>query len=262
MRQALFFDIDGTILSEITKEIPQSTFRALSKAKENGHLLFINTGRTRCTLPIKITEMPFDGFLCGCGIFLTYGDEIFYKKNLPSARADAIAKMAGECRIDGVFEGVEDVYFSKFASRFEDIEALRTKMKKRGLGQKRYLEEGGCAYDKMYVMTDKKSDKESFFHFIERDLDIIDRENGAYECVPKGCSKATAIQMVLDKFHLSREQSYVFGDSENDLAMFRYAGHAIAMGKHSTALDPYTEFVTKAVEEDGIDYAMKKFRLI
>ena len=131
MRQALFFDIDGTILSEITKEIPQSTFRALSKAKENGHLLFINTGRTRCTLPIKITEMPFDGFLCGCGIFLTYGDEIFYKKNLPSARADAIAKMAGECRIDGVFEGVEDVYFSKFASRFEDIEALRTKMKKR-----------------------------------------------------------------------------------------------------------------------------------
>ena len=243
MRQALFFDIDGTILSEITKEIPQSTFRALSKAKENGHLLFINTGRTRCTLPIKITEMPFDGFLCGCGIFLTYRDEIFYKKNLPSARADAIAKMAGECRIDGVFEGVEDVYFSKFASRFEDIEALRTKMKKRGLGQKRYLEEGG-------------------FHFIERDLDIIDRENGAYECVPKGCSKATAIQMVLDKFHLSREQSYVFGDSENDLAMFRYAGHAIAMEKHSTALDPYTEFVTKAVEEDGIDYAMKKFRLI
>ena len=68
--------------------------------------------------------------------------------------------------------------------------------------------------------------------------------------------------MVLDKFHLSREQSYVFGDSENDLAMFRYAGHAIAMEKHSTALDPYTEFVTKAVEEDGIDYAMKKFRLI
>ena len=76
MRQALFFDIDGTILSEITKEIPQSTFRALSKAKENGHLLFINTGRTRCTLPIKITEMPFDGFLCGCGIFLTYGDGV------------------------------------------------------------------------------------------------------------------------------------------------------------------------------------------
>ena len=262
MRQALFFDIDGTILSEKTKEIPKSTFYALLKAKEKGHLLFVNTGRTRCTLPSKITEMPFDGFLGGCGIFLTYGDEIFYKKNLPSVRADAIAKMALECRIDGVFEGIEDVYFSKRTSRFQEIEDLRTKMKKRGLGQKRYLEEGRCLYDKMYVMTDGKSDNESFFQFIERDMDIIDREYGAYECVPKGCSKATAIQMVLDKFGFSREQSFVFGDSANDLPMFRYAGHAIAMEKHSPALDPYTDFVTKAVEEDGIEYAMKRFGLI
>lgn len=80
MRQALFFDIDGTILSEITKEIPQSTFRALSKAKENGHLLFINTGRTRCTLPIKITEMPFDGFLCGLAFFLHIEMKFFIKR--------------------------------------------------------------------------------------------------------------------------------------------------------------------------------------
>ena len=74
MGQALFFDIDGTILSEITKKIPDSTYRALERAKKNGHLLFINSGRTRCALPRMIEEMPFDGYLCGCGIYLTYNN--------------------------------------------------------------------------------------------------------------------------------------------------------------------------------------------
>ena len=34
---ALFFDIDGTILSETTHEIPESALVALRKAQENGH---------------------------------------------------------------------------------------------------------------------------------------------------------------------------------------------------------------------------------
>ena len=40
---ALFFDIDGTILSEITHKIPESALEALRKAQENGHKTFINT---------------------------------------------------------------------------------------------------------------------------------------------------------------------------------------------------------------------------
>ncbi len=41
--KALFFDIDGTLLSEITKEIPQSALDALKKTAEKGNLTFINT---------------------------------------------------------------------------------------------------------------------------------------------------------------------------------------------------------------------------
>ena len=40
--KALFFDIDGTLLSEITKEIPQSALDALKKTAEKGNLTFIN----------------------------------------------------------------------------------------------------------------------------------------------------------------------------------------------------------------------------
>ena len=43
-KAALFFDIDGPILSEKTKEIPKSAIEALLVAQKKGHLLFINTG--------------------------------------------------------------------------------------------------------------------------------------------------------------------------------------------------------------------------
>ena len=35
-RAILFFDIDGTVLSEVTKEVPQSAIEAMEKARAEG----------------------------------------------------------------------------------------------------------------------------------------------------------------------------------------------------------------------------------
>lgn len=45
--KALFFDIDGTLVSFNTHEIPASTVDALEQAKANGLKVFIATGRPR-----------------------------------------------------------------------------------------------------------------------------------------------------------------------------------------------------------------------
>ena len=47
-----------------------------------------------------------------------------------------------------------------------------------------------------------------------------------------------------------------------DLAMFEYATHTVAMKEHDSALDPYTEYVTDSVMNDGIEKAMKHYQLI
>lgn len=39
-KAALFFDVDGTLIDEQTKIVPESTLRALKQARENGHLEF------------------------------------------------------------------------------------------------------------------------------------------------------------------------------------------------------------------------------
>lgn len=60
----------------------------------------------------------------------------------------------------------------------------------------------------------------------------------AYEVIQKGFSKATACQFIMERYDMDASHAYVFRDSSNDLAMFEYAEHAIAMGRHDSVLDP------------------------
>lgn len=66
-RKIVFFDIDGTLVDGPTHQIPQSAVEAIRKLRENGHLAFINTGRTLVSIEPRIREIGFDGLVCGCG---------------------------------------------------------------------------------------------------------------------------------------------------------------------------------------------------
>ena len=73
---ALFFDIDGTLVSFETHEIPPSTILALTQAKANGSRVYIATGRP----PIIITNLGaiehlIDGYITTNGALCFVGDE-------------------------------------------------------------------------------------------------------------------------------------------------------------------------------------------
>lgn len=59
-KAALFFDVDGTLIDEQTKIVPESTLRAVKQARENGHLVFINTGRTSCNTLDSMKHIPVE----------------------------------------------------------------------------------------------------------------------------------------------------------------------------------------------------------
>lgn len=61
-RKIVFFDIDGTLVDGPTHQIPQSAVEAIRKLRENGHLAFINTGRTLVSIEPRIREIGFDGW--------------------------------------------------------------------------------------------------------------------------------------------------------------------------------------------------------
>lgn len=261
-RSVLFFDIDGTILSEVTHQVPRSTVRAFQAAQKAGHLLFINTGRTACCVPSTIRRYKFDGLLCGCGTYISCGEEEIFHSSLEKKRGKAIIDKLVECRLIGIAEAKEDVYFPERVTAYDGLEAFRRSFRKYGIGVEQPLERGDFIYDKMFIYAGEDSDRDSFFAFVKEDMDIIDRGNSTYEIIQKGHSKGTACGQILKRYGIPRSRSYAFGDSSNDLDMFRAVGHAVAMGNHAQVLEPYTEFVTKTVEEDGIEYALKQYGLI
>ena len=62
-RKVAFFDIDGTLTSEIDGSVPQSTKDAIRRARQNGHLMFINTGRCMQNVEERFREVGFDGYV-------------------------------------------------------------------------------------------------------------------------------------------------------------------------------------------------------
>lgn len=81
-KKLIFFDIDGTLLDEQSGSVPASTIEAIEKAQKNGHLCFINTGRPISTIDKVITDLPFDGYVCGCGTYIEYQQKILFHTEL------------------------------------------------------------------------------------------------------------------------------------------------------------------------------------
>ena len=188
-------------------------------------------------MPSPIKRFPFDGYICGCGTYAEYKDEVLYSSTLSVERSQAIIKKMEECKIDGIFEGIEDDYFPIRVSRFDKLENTRRYFRNMGIGIEMFAGKDQFAYDKLFVYTDEQSDVKGFLEFLEQEeMEAIDRQYGTYEIMPIGHSKATGCEVIRKHLHLALDQIYVFGDSSNDLPMMEYTSHAIVMGHHDPIL--------------------------
>ena len=85
-------------------------------------------------------------------------------------------------------------------------------------------------------------------------------------CIPTGfpaCGgKPVGMQKMLERFGLRREECMAFGDGANDIEMLQYAGLGIAMGNGDDEVKRAADYVTDAVDADGIVNALRHFGLL
>ncbi len=263
-RKALFFDVDGTLLSEITRTVPESAVRALSETRKKGNLVFINSGRVWCHF-LEIRDLvEADGYLCGCGTYIQAEGKELYHYTIPHEQRLKIRRALMEYGFEGFLEARDHIVMRLEDSGIEGAERLKRAFQGADItyATDRSWDDDSVEFDKFCMYAGRDSDREGFFRFLEPEMQVIDRGGDFYECVPAGHSKASGIEKVLKAYGLEKKDAYVFGDSSNDLAMFEYADNAILMGHHDAVLEPYASFVTKTVEEDGIEYAMKSLGLL
>ncbi len=83
MRKIAFFDIDGTLTSEIDGSVPEDAAWAIARARENGHLMFLNTGRCFQNVEPRFRRIGWDGYVCGCGTNIYCGMCCMYPRPMP-----------------------------------------------------------------------------------------------------------------------------------------------------------------------------------
>lgn len=262
MQKVIFFDIDGTLVTEDEfKTIPDSTCRAIRQARANGHLTFINTGRTIFNVGSEIRELGFDGYLCGCGTYIECdGKEIFYNK-LDSGFCRMIAESMRKCRAIPVYERRDCLFFEPLYDDHASITDFKTAFLSEDIPIDRTTDDEDFSFDKFVVFTDENTDLEQFERITGKHFQIIDRGGGFYENVPLGFSKATAIAYILKKYGIPLENAYAIGDSMNDLPMLKAVPNSIAMGNGSSVF-PYVSYITTPILEDGIENALRHFDII
>lgn len=261
MTKALFFDIDGTLVSFQTHAIPTSTIEALTLAHEKGIQIFIATGRP--TLIINnLGELQkrglIDGYITMNGGYCYVGDEIIYKSPVIQKDVQTMARISKEKGYACIFVGEQEAWVCQPDNELRQIFY-------NFLGVKEFPEvsfEEGTSHE-IYQMTP---------FFSAEDEQVIapqmpDSEFGRWyhtfvDITAKGNTKQNGIDHFIKHFGFKLEETMAFGDGGNDIGMLRHAGIGVAMGNAKDDVKAAADYVTASVDEDGIAKALKHFGVI
>ncbi|MCW5252956.1 MULTISPECIES: HAD family hydrolase [unclassified Streptomyces] len=75
---------------------------------------------------------------------------------------------------------------------------------------------------------------------------------GTVELQPRGVTKATGLALAAGRLGVDGERTIAFGDMPNDIPMFRWAGHGVAMAGAHPELRAVADEVTLTNEDDGV----------
>lgn len=259
----IFFDIDGTLLNENTYTVPDSTKKAIKAAQDNGHLLFINTGRPILEIDGCIEELNFDGYICGCGTYIEFKSKELFHKSIGIELSKEITRKLRECNIDAILEGKNGVYYDYDENITSDhVRRIKARHIKEGFYNGQTFDDNDIDFDKLVIWNNENSNFDSFYNEYKDSFEFIHRGENFYEIVPLGFSKASGIKYITEYLDIPYENTFAIGDSTNDLTMLEYVKNSIAMGNSTPLLFDLVSFVTKDIEEDGIEYALKQYNII
>ncbi|MFJ3668012.1 HAD family hydrolase [Streptomyces sp. NPDC090106] len=81
---------------------------------------------------------------------------------------------------------------------------------------------------------------------------------GIVELLPLGLSKATGLSLAARRLGLKAADTIAFGDMPNDVPMFGWAAHGVAMANAHDELKSVADEVTSSNEEDGIAVVLER----
>lgn len=262
-----FFDVDGTIIP-FGKDIPESAIKALFRAKELGHRIFLSTGRGTCEIDKRLHGLPFDGGIFSAGGKVICNGRTVYMRQFTLSERDYVMNFAKENNMEILIQTEEGTLLRR--STYECWNSAFD----RYLGRR--LDIPGL------VVVDEFPDdlmmNKIVFFAMDRNIPTIKErldpnftivgntvglpQDFLAELVLSDITKASGIERLIGYLGDNVDSVVAIGDGPNDIEMIQYASIGIAMGNGCDELKSIADFVTDDIESDGlrkaIEYAMEK----
>ncbi|MFI3249729.1 MAG: Cof-type HAD-IIB family hydrolase [Eubacteriales bacterium] len=257
MIKAAFFDVDGTLLSLETHEMPQSAREALQGLRDNGIKVFVSTGRHPLMLEAVRELFDFDGYITLNGQIAFDKEDILRKSPIPTEIVKQLVdRIEGEELTCMVLE--EDYVYGNRVS-----ELITETMFKLGLPTPQIMSMERTKKHAVYqVIAFVSEEYEAPLCRPLAGVEFVRWNQYFLDVVPDDGGKHRGIQAVMEKYGFTQEEVIAFGDGDNDKTMLGFAGIGVAMGGAAEDVRAAANYVTDTVDENGIANGLKHFGLI
>lgn len=251
----IFFDIDGTLTTSDTGEIPLSAKVSIRRLQQQGIHVVVATGRPY-SLCGELVELGIHTMITANGAYARRNEDIIYEAKVETAfqlELLAFAREQGhaltfyndafyrnERQTEQLSEAVRDAFNSDELPSILPSETMPTNLI--------------CliATAEQMAPYEKKFPSILFQRWHRTIVNALQQPN----------SKSIAIAHVLAYFGYTKEEAMAFGDGYNDVDMLEYVGFGIAMGNAPDVVKAHSNYVTKSAAEDGIYEALVALQIM
>ncbi|MDE6628243.1 MAG: Cof-type HAD-IIB family hydrolase [Muribaculaceae bacterium] len=260
MTKAIFFDIDGTLVSFRTHEIPQSTVDALTEAKARGLEIYISTGRPFAIINnIGPIQHLVDGYVTANGAYCFIGDSVISCSPIAADDVSELLRLSDSMGFACVVVGTRDIALVN-----PDREAHRIfheLLNVPQLGDGTPLED--LLRQPILQMTPVITPEQE--RLVLPRLRAV--ESGRWypsfaDFTARGVSKAKGLRDIAAARGIDIADTMAFGDGGNDLPILRQAGTGVAMGNAGDEVKAAADYITTSVDDNGIANALRHFSII
>lgn len=277
MGKIIFVDVDGTLV-DYENHLPESAVKAIRTARENGHKVYICTGRSKAEVYPPLWEIGLDGMIGGNGSYVEDNGVVVMHQLITLEQCKHIVDWLHERKLEFYLESNNGLFASEhFEEEGEPVIQEYSKRKGKENAEKITVRE---VFPDMIFGGELYRDDVNKVSFILRSyqdhLDSIqefpDLQPGTWggkgeialfgDLGVKDITKAHAIDQLLNYLGAKREDTIAFGDAKVDIPMLEYCHIGVAMGSGGDEIKAMADYITDDVDQDGLYHAFVHFGLI